>query len=178
MGNQMYKFIIMKKSIVLFYLVFITLVGCSATDNCTKTITIPSRTMITPTGSSYYPELQSVVPCDYVITPVQEQTPLQNFTYEVLNFTFTPNTGNNTNRLKFDIKLNNPNNFAIRGFAYITTNADGVESSSGFLNGATSTCSEINPNSSCIFSYDKQSSLNLGIIQTVQLVNVKYYLSN
>ena len=178
MVNQMYKFINMKKLIVLFYLVFITLVGCSTTDNCTKTITIPSRSIITPTGSSYYPESQSVVPCDYIITPVQEQIPLQNFTYEVLNFTFNPNTGNNTNRLKFDIKLNNPNNFVIRGFAYITINSDGVESSSGFLNGATSTCSEINPNSSCIFSFDKQASLNLGVIQSIRLVNVKYYLSN
>jgi hypothetical protein len=168
----------MKKSIVLFYLIFSILFSCSSAENCTKTITIPSRTIITPTGSSYYPELQSVVPCDYVITPVQEQTPLQNFTYEVLNFNFTPDTGNNTNRLKFDIKLNNPNNFVIKGFAYITTNADGVESSSGFLNGAISSCSEINPNSSCIFSFDKQSSLNLGIIQSIQLVNVKYYLTN
>ena len=168
----------MKKSIVLFYLIFSILFSCSSAENCTKTITIPSRTIITPTGSSYYPELQSVVPCDYVITPVQEQTPLQNFTYEVLNFNFTPDTGNNTNRLKFDIKLNNPNNFVIKGFAYITTNVDGVESSSGFLNGAISSCSEINPNSSCIFSFDKQSSLNLGIIQSIQLVNVKYYLTN
>jgi len=168
----------MKKSIVLFYLIFSILFSCSSAENCTKTITIPSRTIITPTGSSYYPELQSVVPCDYVITPVQEQTPLQNFTYEVLNFNFTPDTGNNKNRLKFDIKLNNPNNFVIKGFAYITTNADGVESSSGFLNGAISSCSEINPNSSCIFSFDKQSSLNLGIIQSIQLVNVKYYLTN
>ena len=168
----------MKKSIVLFYLIFSILFSCSSAENCTKTITIPSRTIITPTGSSYYPELQSVVPCDYVITPVQEQTPLQNFTYEVLNFNFTPDTGNNTNRLKFDIKLNNPNNFVIKGFAYITTNADGVESSSGFLNGAISSCSEINPNSSCIFSFDKQSSLSLGLIQSIQLVNVKYYLTN
>lgn len=168
----------MKKSIVLFYLIFSIFFSCSSAENCTKTITIPSRTIITPTGSSYYPELLSVVPCDYVITPVQEQTPLQNFTYEVLNFNFTPDTGNNTNRLKFDIKLNNPNNFVIKGFAYITTNADGVESSSGFLNGAISSCSEINPNSSCIFSFDKQSSLNLGIIQSIQLVNVKYYLTN
>jgi hypothetical protein len=168
----------MKKSIVLFYLIFSTLVSCSSAENCTKTITIPRRTIITPTGSSYYPELQSVVPCDYVITPVQEQIPLQNFTYEVLNFNFTPDTGNNTNRLKFDIKLNNPNNFVIKGFAYITVNTDGVESSSGFTNGAISTCIEINTNSSCIFSFDKQASLNLGIIQSIQLVNVKYYLTN
>ena len=168
----------MKKAFLLFNLVISSLVSCSSSENCTKTITTPSRSIITPSGSSYIPESQSVVPCDYVITPIQEQTPLQNFTYEVLNFTFTPDTGNNTNRLKFDIKLNNPNNFVIRGFAYFTTNADGIETSSGYLNGATSTCSDINPNSSCIFSFDKQSSLSLGVIRSIQLINVRYYLTN
>lgn len=162
---------------LIFSIVFSTLVSCSSADDCTKTITIPSRNIITPTGSAYIPESQLLVPCDYVTTPIQEQAPLQNFSYEVLNFTFIPDTGNNTNRLKFDIKLINPNNFVIKGFPYFTVNTDGLVSSSGFINGATSTCTEINPNSSCIFSYDKQASLNLGIIQSIQLVNVKYYLT-
>ena len=168
----------MKNSIILILSgIFCTLVSCSSADKCTKTIVIPSRSIITPTGSAYIPESQSVVPCDYVVTPIQEQTPLQNFSYEVLNFTFTPDTGNNTNRLKFDIKLNNPNNFVIKGFPYFTVNVDGVVSSSGYTNGATSTCTEINPNSSCIFSFDNQQSLILGNIQSIQLVNVKYYLT-
>jgi hypothetical protein len=169
----------MKKSIKLFCItVFGIFFSCSSADNCTKTIIIPSRSIITPTGSSYIPESQFVVPCDYFVTPVQEQTPLQNFSYEVLNFNFTPDTGNNTNRFKFDIKLNNPNSFVIKGFAYITVNIDGVESSSGFTNEAISSCSEINPNSSCIFSFDKQASLSLGIIQSIQIVKVEYYLTN
>ena len=168
----------MKNSIILILSgIFCTLVSCSSADNCTKTIVIPSRSIITPTGSAYIPESQSVVPCDYIVTPIQEQTPLQNFSYEVLNFTFTPDTGNNTNRLKFDIKLNNPNNFVIKGFPYFTVNVDGVVSSSGYTNGATSTCTEINPNSSCVFSFDNQQSLILGNIQSIQLVNVKYYLT-
>ena len=168
----------MKKFIILIYsIVFCTLFSCSSADYYPKTITIPSRNIITPTGSAYIPESQLLVPCDYVATPIQEQAPLQNFSYEVLNFTFTPDTGNNTNRLKFDIKLNNPNNFVIKGFPYFTVNVDGVVSSSGYINGATSTCTEINPNSSCIFSFDNQQSLNLGIIQSIQLVNVKYYLT-
>jgi len=62
--------------------------------------------------------------------------------------------------------------------AYITTNVDGLVSSGGFLNGATSVCSQINPNSSCIFSYDKEVSLIQGNIQSVQILDVKYYLSN
>lgn len=169
----------MKNSIKLALIILSTTIfGCSSTEDCTKTITIPSQTIITPSGSSFIPERSAVVPCDYVVTPIQEQLPLQNFSYEVLNFVFTPDTGNNTNRLKFDIKLNNPNNFAINGFAYITVNVDGTVSSSGFLNGATSSCGQISPNSSCIFSYDKESSLNLGIVQSIQLVDVKYYLTN
>lgn len=169
----------MKKPIKLLLIVMSTIVfGCSSTEDCTKTIIIPSQTIITPSGSSFIPETNAVVPCDYIVTPIQEQLPLQNFSYEVLNFEFIPNTGNNTNRLKFDIKLNNLNNFIINGFAYITLNVDGTVSSSGFLNGAISSCGQINPNSSCIFSFDKESSLDLGFIQSVQLVNVKYYLAN
>jgi hypothetical protein len=152
--------------------------SCSSAEDCTKSISIPAQTIITPTGSSYTPAYTSIVPCDYVVKPIQEQLPLQNFTYQVLNFAFTPDTGNNTNRLKFDIKLNNPNNFAINGFAYFTVNVDGTVSSSGYLNGAISMCNSINPNSSCVFSYDKESSLTLGHIQSIQLVDVKYYLSN
>ena len=51
-------------------------------------------------------------------------------------------------------------------------------SSSGYTNGATSTCTEINPNSSCVFSFDNQQSLILGNIQSIQLVNVKYYFKS
>jgi hypothetical protein len=169
----------MKKSRILLLVIISTvLFSCSSTEDCTKTIVIPSQTIITPSGGSFIPERNEVVPCDYVVTPIQEQMPLENFSYEVLNFQFIQNTGNNTNRLKFDIKLNNLNDFEINGFAYITVNVDGTVSSSGFLNGASSSCSQINPNSSCIFSFDKESSLDLGLVQSVQLVDVKYYLAN
>lgn len=170
----------MKKSILLLTSVIAVVLGCSSSDNdnCTKTIVIPSRTIISPTGSAFIPESSLVVPCDYVVTPIQEQLPIQNFSYEVVNFVFTPDTGNNTSRLKFDIKLNNLNNFSINGFAYITLNVDGTVSSSGLLNGATSSCGQISPNSSCVFSYDKETSLELGLVQSIQLVDVKYYLAN
>jgi len=169
----------MEKIIKLFLILLSCFpLGCSSAEDCTKTITIPSQTIITPSGSSFIPESAAVVPCDYVVTPIQEQVPLENFSYEVLNFEFTPDTGNNTNRLKFDIQLNNLNNFTINGFAYITLNVDGTLSSSGFLNGATSSCGQIGPNSSCVFSYEKETSLNLGIVQSIQLVDVNYYLSN
>lgn len=168
----------MKKATLLFLIVITTILGCSSNDDCTKTITIPDRTIITPTGSAYIPGYEEEVPCDYVVTPLQQPTPIQNFTYEVVNFTFIPDTGNNTSRLKFDIKLNNQNDFEIKGFAYITVSVDGTVSSSGFINGATSICNEIEANSSCVFSYEGETSLELGLIQSIQLVDVKYYLAS
>lgn len=165
---------IVKGTIGILSLIF---VGC-ASENCTKTITIPSQTITSPTGTSYIPESKAEVPCDYVVTPLEEQAPLQNFSYEILNFSYQPDTGNNTKRLQFDIQLTNPNAFTIKGYAYITTNADGVISSSPFTNGATETCHEISPNSSCIFSYDMESSLVLGTVQSIQIIDVNYYLTN
>lgn len=167
----------MKKIIKLLFIT-VCFFSCSSSEDCTKTIQTPSQNIITPTGSTYIPGTTLIVPCDYVITPITEQLPIQNFSYEVLNFTFTKDTGNNTNRLKFDIKLNNLNNFAINGFAYFTVNVDGTVSSSGYLNGASSTCNSINANSSCVFSFDKEGSLDLGLIQSIQLVNVKYFLTD
>jgi hypothetical protein len=169
----------MKKVRLLLIVIFATILGCSSSDDdCTKTIVIPSRSVISPTGASYYPEYEMEVPCDYEPGAIEEQIPLQNFSFEVINFTFTPDTGNNTNKLKFDIKLNNLNNFEIKGFPYITINSDGNVSSSGFINGASSVCNVIDANSSCIFSYEKESSLELGLIQSIQLVDVKYYLAD
>lgn len=169
----------MKKSKLLSLIVITAILGCSSNDNdCTKTITIPGQTIITSSGSTYIPSYQQEVPCDYVVTPIQEQMPLENFNYEVIDFTFIPDTGNNTNKLKFDIKLNNPNNFNIKGFAYITINTDGNLSSSAFRTGAASTCDEIEANSSCIFSYEGEGSLDIVFIQSIQLVDVKYYLED
>lgn len=168
----------MKKLPIVLLVIISVFFSCSSTEDCNKTIVIPSQTIISPSGSSFIPETTAIVPCDYEETPIQEQVPLQNFSYEVLNFVFTPDTGNNTNRLKFDIKLNNLNDFVINGFAYITVNVDGTVSSSGFLNGASSSCGQINPNSNCIFSFDQETSIDLGLIQSIQLVNVRYYLAN
>jgi hypothetical protein len=167
----------MKNTTILVYaLIVLTMLSCSSAEDCTKTIIIPSVTVTSPTGISFIPEYQAQVPCDYVQTPIQELTPLQNFSFEVLNFTFTSNTGNNTSRLKFDIKLNNLNSFTINGYAIMTVNADGTVSSGGFTNGSSSSCTEIVANSSCVFSYDKESPLEEGLISSIQLVDVKYYL--
>lgn len=170
----------MKKFFRLLFLLisFVFVFGCSSDKDCTKTITTDSQSYWTPTGMVYIPGSAFVVPCDYVITPVEEQKPIDNFSYEVLNFKFTPDTGKNTSRLQFEIKLNNLNNFAIKGFPVFTVNADGLESSGPYLKGAISTCNQIEANSSCVFTFDVESSLELGKINSIKLVTVKYYLLN
>jgi hypothetical protein len=152
--------------------------GCSADKDCMKTITIPAYSIQTPTGSSYYPESKQEVRCDYEITPIKEAEPLKNFSYEVLSFNFTPNTGKNTNRLQFEIKLNNLNDFDIKGYPMFTVIADGIESSGPYSKGAISTCNQIEKKSSCIFTFDVESSLELGKINSIKLVTVNYYLLN
>lgn len=143
-------------------------------DDCTKTITIPQYYIVYNQTYSY--DTTQEVPCDFPEPEDPEliQPPLlENFTYDVLSFNFTPDTGNNTNRLEFEIKLNNPNNYAVNGIPYITLNADGIVSSTGY-----NTCSQINASSSCILTYDVEGSLNLGIINSVELVTVEYFLTN
>ncbi len=152
--------------------------GCSADKECTKVITIPGLTIVTPTGTSVNPDWQMEVPCDYVIPPIVEPKAIDKFSYEVLNFKFTPDTGKNTNRLQFEIKLNNLNDFAIKGYPMFTVNVDGLEYSAPYSKGAISTCNQIDAKSSCNFTFDAESSLELGRINSVKLVTVKYYLSN
>lgn len=165
----------------LFLLIGFTLVyGCSEDKDkdCTKTITNNSQTYWTYGGMVHIPGSSFEVPCDYVITPIVESKPIDKFTYEVLNFKFTPDTGKNTNRLQFEIKLNNLNDFAVKGYPMFTVDIDGVVSSAPYLKGAISTCNQIEKKSSCVFTFDVESSLELGKINTIKLVTVKYYLLN
>lgn len=170
----------MSKHIKLLFLLTncIFVFGCSSDKDCTKTITTESHSYWTYGGMVYIPGSSIVVPCDYVITPIVEQQPIDNFTYEVLDFKYTPDTGKNTSRLQFEIKLNNLNNFEIKGSPIFTVNIDGVESSAPYLKGAISTCNQIEAKSSCVFTFDVESSLELGKINSIKLVTVKYYLLN
>lgn len=107
---------------------------------------------------------------DEMIAPVE--TELQNITYEVILFEFTPDTGNNTNRLRYEIKFSNPNNTAITGFHKITTNIDGIISSN--IATSSSPCYVIGANSDCTISFDEEESLNIGIVSSIELVSVEY----
>ncbi|MDQ6527780.1 hypothetical protein [Flavobacterium sp. LHD-85] len=156
---------------------FLFFFGCSSGD-CTKIITIPAQTIQTPSGSSYMPAYEREVSCDFEIEPVEENTKeLENFSYEILNFIYTPDTGKNTNRLQMEIKLNNLNDFNVTGAPLITINVDGAESIGSFASKATSPCYGINAKSSCIFTFDQETSLSFGLIKSVKIVSVKYIVA-
>jgi hypothetical protein len=166
-----------KFNFLLFSLLFTF--GCSSTDNCTKTITIPEQVITSPSGTAYNPAYTLEVPCDYKVTPITENTnELENFSYEVLSFKFTPDTGKNTSRLQFEIKLNNPNNYNVIGIPIITMNSDGVITSGNFASTSSSPCNGMNANSSCILTYDKETSLNIGLLKSIKLISMKYILTN
>lgn len=156
----------------------ISVLSCSSSGDCTKTITFPEQVIQSPTGTAYIPAYEMVVPCDYVVTPIKEGVKLENLTYEVLQFVFTPDTGKNTSRLQYKIKLINPNNFTIKGVPKITKDTDGVVVST-FGVATEPFCTQILANSSCTIAYDKEFALNinLGNPKSITLVNVEYILS-
>lgn len=168
--------------ITLLSIVSILFTNCgSKDDDCTKIITIPQYYTIGNQIYSYDQELE--VDCDFpepgeptLIEPPQ----LENFSYEVLSFTYTPDTGNNTLRLQFEIKLNNPNNYAVEGIPYLTMRTDNLQfSTAGYASYATNPCQGISANSNCIFTLDIEDSLDLGPAPTFyEIVDVKYILRN
>ncbi len=103
-----------------------------------------------------------------------EQVELQDVTYEVLLFKFTPDTGNNSSRLQYEIKFSNTNDISINGFHRITTNADGLISTSISTNN--SPCYIIDANSDCTLSFDEEDSFDIGRVNSIELVSVEYVL--
>jgi len=103
-------------------------------------------------------------------------TTLKDITYEVILFEFTPDTGNNTSRLKYQIKFDNLNDISINGFHKITLNIDGLVSSN--IASSSSPCYEISANSSCTISFDEEESFDIGMINSIELVSVEYNFEN
>ena len=166
-----------KRTFLLTIVLFIC--SCSSNDNCVKTITIPQFYLINNQSYSY--DITQEVPCDVeeLNEPLNIAPPkLENFSYEILVFEYTPDTGNNTSRLQMEIKLINSNNFKVKGFPYFTIKTDDLEFSTNYSSLATSSCLELNANSNCVFNLDLEESLDLGILNNPQLINVEYILTN
>lgn len=165
-------------------IVFILLFGCPSEDECTKIIVVrPEFSITSPYGTTSYPEQTQEIPCDWPeptpAEPISEGNVLNNFSYEVINFKFTPDTGNNTSRLEFEIKLNNENDFIVRGEPILTIDSDNIQFSRSYSADASSPCNEIGAYSSCILTCDKEypHEPNLGPPPTkFELAEVKYVL--
>lgn len=107
---------------------------------------------------------------------IPEETKLKEVTYEVILFEFTPDTGNNSLRLRYEIKFTNPNAIAIKGFHKVTTNADGIISSTISTN--YSPCYSMDANSDCTINFDEEDSFDLGKLTSLELVSVEYVLED
>lgn len=104
-----------------------------------------------------------------------EKETMKPITYEVLLFEFTPDTGNNSSRLRYDIKYTNPNNVAVKGSSRITMNYDGliltpIKKVLPYI--------EIAANSNFTESSNVEEPLNLTIGKTnsIKLVSVEFIL--
>ena len=148
-------------------------------NDCTKTIIIPQGYLINNQYYSY--NIEQEVDCDFpdpVDTVIIEPPVLENFTYDVINFTYTPDTGNNTSRLQFAIQLNNNNDYDVSGIPVLTINSDGIQFTGSYSQFSTTPCYNIEANSSCLHTLDVQESLDLGSANQFNLIDVKYYLTN
>lgn len=108
------------------------------------------------------------------VTPKKET--LKSVTYEVLLFEFTADTGNNSSRLKYNIKYTNPNNVAVKGTSVVTMNYDGIiltpiKRVPPYI--------EIAANSSFTEVYDVEEPFNLtlGKTNSIKLVSVEFVIA-
>lgn len=150
----------------------------SKDEECIKTTTITNYYYVNNQSYSYESTIE--LPCDFPDPdPIEVNAPiLENFTYEIISFNYTPDTGNDTSRLQFEIKLNNPNNYPIEGIAVLTIKSDNIEfTSANYASNATNHCYGIAANSSCTLIFDMEESLIYGSPEAMEITNVEYYLT-
>jgi hypothetical protein len=161
----------------LFLLLFVAInFRCSEGNNCVERITVPDNVIKTSTGYTFEPSYWVDLPCNYDLTALLDVSDnLQNFSYEVIHFNFNPDTGNNTSKLEFEVILKNNNGFEVEGVPIFLMRIDGVESNENYL-GNNGSCNTINANETCTFNFTKEVSLDDEVINSVELVSVKYLL--
>lgn len=167
----------MKFAKVFFLLFFVAIIfSCSEGNNCAERITVPDNVIKTSTGYTFEPSYWVDLPCDYDVTTLLDVSEvLTNFSFEVISFNFNADTGNNTSKLEFEVSLKNNNNFAVEGIPVFLMRTDSVESNENYL-GNNGSCNTINANETCTFNYTKEISLDDEVINSVELVSVKYLL--
>lgn len=175
-----------KSKILILTIVSFVLFGCPEDDlnemeeECTKTITIPQYYIVN--NQTYNYETTIEVPCDYPEPTepelLEEPPSMENFSYEVLSFVYTQDTGSNTSRLQFEIQLNNPNDYNVTGVPVLTIVSDELEFAGSYSNNASVPCFELEANSNCVLTYDQEESHDLGIVNSMELISVDYFLTN
>lgn len=109
-----------------------------------------------------------------------EKETLKTITYEVLLFEFTPDTGRNTSRLRYEIKFSNPNNVAVKGNYKITYDADGLILTPIRRVPNDNPYEKIEANSFYTASYDVETTLNptLGTIKSIKFLSAEFVLAD
>lgn len=162
--------------------IFNMFLGCDSKEDCKKMMLIPQGYFV---GTQFYTyDVLKEVSCDFpaplevtIIDPIA----LENFTYEVIFFRYSIDLINNKTRLEFQIKLNNPNDYVVKGVPVLTTASQGLEfRGEGYSVDASNPCYGIDAKSSCILTYDKQFPINfdIGYAENITLVNVEYFITN
>lgn len=168
------------KSLKFIFLILTCLLvlACPSDDECTKTITIPQLYIIG--NQSYTYDIEQEVSCDFPepTEPELIEAPvLENFTYQVLSYNYIPYSDNNTTILQYEIQLNNHNDFAVTGLPKMTFYDGHIEVSGYFTEDAIEPCHNIEANSSCILTFDKEYPIEQILpVETYEIVNVEYFL--
>ena len=159
---------------------FILNISCDSKDeDCTKTAVVRDTYFLN--NQQYYLDRTIELPCSFPDPePLNQIDPpeLDGFTYDILFYEFIPATGNNTSRWRFEIQLNNPNDYKVTGLPILTVRIGELTTSQSYSDKTTVPCFELGANSSCTLSYDQESSLDLELINDIELINVQYFLTN
>ncbi|CAM1333341.1 putative Lipoprotein [Tenacibaculum aestuariivivum] len=102
---------------------------------------------------------------------------LENFEYNVLNFEFNPDKGNNTSRLYFEVELKNPNNFDAKGLTVFKMNTNGnLDFETTYEPFLKQFCEIIEANSSCIIIVEIEGYNGGNNLGTIELLDIEYAL--
>ncbi len=179
------KILALKTYVSFFILLTILISSCgssnTAEESCTKTIIVQyGFTIRTPFGTTIVPEITQEVDCDFpeptVAQSVEQLPRLQQFSYEIILINVTPDTGNNTSRVEYSVRLNNLSDEDVKGIPYITTRINNQSFTTAGPNN--SGCTELQANSSCVLNYSAEESLNIGLITEFNIENVEYLIYN
>lgn len=156
---------------------FFLCISCAQNYGCVERVTVPDNVKKTATGLVFEPSYWIDLPCDYDLSTLLDVSEvLQNFSYEVIRYNYIPDTGNNTSKLQFELQFSNNNTFDVTGLPIFTMRADGVEFNTSYTS-TNGNCSNITSNAICTLTYEKETSLELEKIETLELVSVKYLLA-